>query len=139
MSSLYESKRKDEASVELACLRSIIGKTESINICKNYIIDGINNEYNDNLSLIFSKLLFDDSTYFRYVLISFQKNGIIIEPNEITILDNILSTLNEEIQTLYKPIVKTLLNKPFDERMPIIYAQIKKRLLEEYIDFFKKK
>jgi hypothetical protein len=140
MSSIvYDSDRKTEASVELACFRSIIGKQQSINICEKYIYDGINNENNDLLSLIFSKLLFDDSTYFRYVLISFQKNGIIIDPDEIIILDNILSTLNEEIQTLYKPIVQNLLNKPFDDRMPIIYAQIKKRLLEEYIDFFTQK
>jgi hypothetical protein len=138
-SNVYETDRKNEASLELACFRSIIGKQESINICEKYIYDGINNDNNDLLSLIFSKLLFDDSTYFRYVLISFQKNGIIIDPDEIIILDNILSTLNEEIQTLYKPIVKNLLNKPFDDRMPIIYGQIKKRLIEEYIDFFTQK
>ena len=137
MSSIvYESKRKDEASVKLAYFRSIIGKPECINICEKYINDNIDNENNDMLSLIMSELIFDDSTYFRFIYISFQKDGIIIDPDEITILDNILSTLNKEIQTLYKPIIQTLLNKPFDTNMSIFYAQIKKRILQGYIEMF---
>lgn len=119
MSTVSESKRKNEASLKLAYVRSIIGKTECINICEKYMNDNIDNENNDMLSLIMSELIFDDSTYFRFIYISFQKDGIITDPVEITILDNILSTLNEEIQTLYKPIVQNLLNKPFDTNMPI--------------------
>ena len=49
-----------------------------------------------------------------------------------------LVTLNEEIQTLYKPIIQTLLNKPFDTNMPIFYSQIKKRILEGYLEMFDK-
>ena len=85
-----------------------------------------------------AELIFDDSTYFRFNYISFQKDGIITDPDEITILDNILSTLNKEIQTLYKPIIQTLLNKPFDTNMPIFYSQIKKRILQGYIEMFDK-
>jgi hypothetical protein len=137
MSSIvYESKRKDEASVKLAYFRSIIGKPECINICEKYINDNIDNENNDMLSLIMSELIFDDSTYFRFIYISFQKDGIIIDPDEITILDNILSTLNKEIQILYKPIIQTLLNKPYDNKMLILYNQIKKRLLKGYVEMF---
>ena len=136
MSALYESKRKHEASLKLAYFRSIIGKTECINICEKYINNNIDNENNDMLSLIMAELIFDDSTYFRFIFISFQKDGVITDPDEITILDNILSTLNEEIQTLYKPIIQTLLNKPFDTNMPIFYAQIKKRILQGYIEMF---
>ena len=77
-----------------------------------------------------AKLIFDDSTYFRFIYISFQKDGIITDLDEITILDNILSTLNEEIQNL--------LNKPFDTNMPIFYAQIKKRILQGYVEMFDK-
>ena len=138
MSAVYESKRKDEASVKLACLRKIIGKIECINICEKYINDGIDDEYNHTLSLIMSELIFDDSTYFKFIYISFQKDGIITDPDEITILDNILSTLNKEIQTLYKPIIQTLLNKPFDTNMPIYCAKIKKRILQGYIEMFDK-
>ena len=136
MSNVYESKRKHEASLKLAYFRSIIGKTECINICEKYMNDNIDNENNDMLSLIIAELIFDDSTYFRFIYISFQKDGIITDPDEITILDNILSTLNKEIQTLYKPIIQTLLNKPFDTNMPIFYAQIKKRILQGYVEMF---
>jgi hypothetical protein len=136
MSAVYESKRKHEASVKLAYFRSIIGKTECINICEKYMNDNINDENNDMLSLIMAELIFDDSTYFRFIYISFQKDGIITDPDEITILDNILSTLNKEIQTLYKPIIQNLLNKPFDTNMPIFYAQIKKRILQGYVEMF---
>jgi len=90
--------------------------------------DNIDNENNDMLSYIMAELIFDDSTYFRFIYISFQKDGIITDPDEITILDNILSTLNKEIQTL--------LNKPFDTNMPIFYSQIKKRILQGYIEMF---
>ena len=72
----------------------------------------------------------------KLIFVSFQKDGIITDPNEITNLDTILSKLNNEIQTLYKPIIQTLLNKPYDNKMLILYTQIKKRLLEEYINFF---
>ena len=133
---VYESERKREASLKLAYFRSIIGKTECINICEKYMNDNINDENNDMLSLIMAQLIFDDSTYFRFIYISFQKDGIITDPDEITILDNILSTLNKEIQTLYKPIIQTLLNKPFDTNMPIFCAQIKKRILQGYIEMF---
>lgn len=136
MSAVYESKRKHEASLKLAYFRSIIGKTECINICEKYMNDNIDNENNDMLSLIMAELIFDDSTYFRFIYISFQKDGIITDPDEITILDNILSTLNKEIQTLYKPIIQTLLNKPFDTNMPIFYSQIKKRILQGYVEMF---
>jgi hypothetical protein len=136
MNDVYESKRKHEASIKLAYFRSIIGKTECINICEKYINDTINNENNDILSLIMAELVFDDSTYFRFIYISFQKDGIITDPDEIVILDNILSTLNNEIQTLYKPIIQTLLNKPFDSNMPIFYGQLKKRILQGYIEMF---
>ena len=136
MSTVSESKRKNEASLKLAYVRSIIGKTECINICEKYMNDNIDNENNDMLSLIMAELIFDDSTYFRFIYISFQKDGIITDPDEITILDNILSTLNEEIQTLYKPIIQNLLNKPFDTNMPIFYAQIKKRILQGYVEMF---
>jgi hypothetical protein len=148
MSNLYESKpesesdsesdskRKYEASVKLAYFRSIIGKPECINICEKYINDGINNENNDMLSLLMAELLFDDSTYFRFIYISFQKDGIITDPDEIVILDNILSSLNQSIQTLYKPIIQTLLNKPFDSNMSIFYSQLKKRILQGYIEMF---
>ena len=146
MSNLYESKpesdseseRKYEASVKLAYFRSIIGKPECINICEKYINDGINNENNDMLSLLMAELLFDDSTYFRFIYISFQKDGIITDPDEIVILDNILSSLNQSIQTLYKPIIQTLLNKPFDSNMSIFYSQLKKRILQGYIEMFNK-
>jgi len=134
----YESKRKREASVKLAYFRSIIGKSECINICEKYINDNIDNENNDMLSYIMAELIFDDSTYFRFIYISFQKDGVITDPNEITILDNILSTLNEEIQTLYKPIIQTLLNKPFDTNMSIFYSLLKKRILEGYLEMFDK-
>jgi hypothetical protein len=133
---VYESKRKNEASLKLAYFRSIIGNIECINICQKYINDNIDNENNDMLSLIMSELIFDDSTYFRFIFISFQKDGIITDLDEITILDNILSKLNDEIQTLYKPIIQTLLNKPFDTNMPIFYSQIKKRILQGYIEMF---
>ena len=136
MSAVYESKRKHEASLKLAYFRSIIGKTECINICEKYMNDNIDNENNDMLSLIIAELIFDDSTYFRFIYISFQKDGIITDPDEITILDNILSTLNKEIQTLYKPIIQTLLNKPFDTNMPNFYSQIKKRILQGYVEMF---
>ena len=138
MSTVSESKRKHEASLKLAYFRSIIGKPECINICEKYMNDNIDNENNDMLSLIMAELIFDDSTYFRFIYISFQKDGIITDLDEITILDNILSKLNEEIQTLYKPIIQTLLNKPFDTNMPIFYAQIKKRILQGYVEMFDK-
>ena len=138
MSNVYESKRKHEASLKLAYFRSIIGKTECINICEKYMNDNIDNENNDMLSLIIAELIFDDSTYFRFIYISFQKDGIITDPDEITILDNILSTLNEEIQTLYKPIIQNLLNKPFDTNMSIFYSLLKKRILEGYLEMFDK-
>jgi len=132
-----ESERKYKASLKLAYFRlKIIGKPECINICEKYINDGINNKNNDMLSLLMAELLFDDSTYFRFIYISFQKDDIITDPDEITILDNILSKLNKEIQTLYKPIIKTLLNKPFDTNMSIFYAKIKKRILQGYIEMF---
>ena len=133
---VYETERKNEASLKLAYFQSIIGKSECINICEKYMNDNIDNENNDMLSLIIAELIFDDSTYFRFIYISFQKDGIITDPDEITILDNILSTLNKEIQTLYKPIIQTLLNKPFDTNMPIFYAQIKKRILQGYVEMF---
>jgi hypothetical protein len=136
MSAVYESKRKHEASLKLAYFRKIIGKTECINICEKYILDDINNENNDMLSLIMAELLFDDSTYFRFIFVSFQKDGIITDPDQITILDNILSNLNDEIKTLYKPIIQTLLNKPYDDKMLILYDQIKKRLLKGYVEMF---
>ena len=139
MTSLYESKRKHEASLKLAYFRSIISKSECINICEKYINEGINNENNDILSLIMAELLFDDSTYFRFIYVSFQKDGIITDPEEISILDNILSNLNNEIQTLYKPIIQTLLNKPYDNKMLILYIQIKKRLLKGYVEMFDEK
>ena len=88
------------------------------------------------LSLLMAELLFDDSTYFRFIYISFQKDGIITDPDEIVILDNILSSLNQSIQTLYKPIIQTLLNKPFDSNMSIFYSQLKKRILQGYIEMF---
>ena len=138
MSAVYESERKREASLKLAYFRSIIGKTECINICEKYMNDNINDENNDMLSLIMAQLIFDDSTYFRFIYISFQKDGIITDPDEITILDNILSNLNDEIQTLYKPIIQTLLNKPYDDKMSILYYQIKKRLIQGYIEMFDK-
>ena len=143
MSNVYESKlepeseRKYKASLKLAYFRSkIIGKSECINICEKYINDGINNKNNDMLSLLMAELLFDDSTYFRFIYISFQKDGIITDPDKIIILDNILSSLNQAIQTLYKPIIQTLLNKPFDSNMIIFYSQLKKRILEGYIEMF---
>ena len=139
MSSIvYETERKHEASIKLAYFRSIIGKSECINICKKYMNDNIDNENNDMLSYIMAELIFDDSTYFRFIYISFQKDGVITDLNEITILDNILSTLNEEIQTLYKPIIQTLLNKPFDTNMSIFYSLLKKRILEGYLEMFDK-
>jgi len=136
MSAVYESKRKHEASLKLAYFRKIIGKTECINICEKYINDGIDNENNDMLSLIMAELVFDDSTYFRFIYILSQKDGIITDINEITILDNILSNLNDQIKNLYKPIIQTLLNKPFDSNMPIFYSQLKKRILQGYIEMF---
>jgi hypothetical protein len=138
MSSVYEieSKRKHEASLKLAYFQSIIGKTECINICEKYILDNIDNENNDMLSLLMAELLFDDSTYFRFIFVSFQKDGIITDPDEIAILDNILFNLNNEIQTLYKPIIQTLLNKPYDNKMSILYYQIKKRLIKGYVEMF---
>jgi hypothetical protein len=136
MNAVYESERKHEASIKLAYFKSIIGKTECINICEKYMNDDINNENNDMLSLIMAELLFDDSTYFRFIFVSFQKDGIITDPDEITILDNILSKLNDEIKTLYKPIIQTLLNKPYDNKMLILYNQIKKRLLKGYVEMF---
>ena len=51
MSAVYESKRKQEASLKLAYFRLIIGKTECINICEKYINDNINDKNNDMLSL----------------------------------------------------------------------------------------
>jgi hypothetical protein len=98
--------------------------------------DNINNENNDMLSLIMAQLIFDDSTYFRFIFVSFQKDGIITDPDKITNLDNILSKLNNEIQILYKPIIQTLLNKPYDNKMLILYNQIKNRLLKGYIEMF---
>jgi hypothetical protein len=136
MSAVYESKRKHEASLKLAYFRKIIGKSECINICEKYMNDNIDDENNDMLSLIMAELIFDDSTYFRFIYISFQKDSVITDPDKITILDNILSKLNDEIQTLYKPIIQTLLNKPFDTNMPIFYSQIKKRILKGYIEMF---
>jgi hypothetical protein len=137
MSSIvYETERKHKASLKLGYFRSIIGKSECINICEKYMNDDINNENNDMLSLIMAELLFDDSTYFRFIFVSFQKDGIITDPDEITILDNILSKLNDEIKTLYKPIIQTLLNKPYDNKMLILYNQIKKRLLKGYVEMF---
>ena len=85
-----------------------------------------------------AELIFDDSTYFRFIYTSFQKDGIITDLDEITILDNILSKLNDEIQTLYKPIIQTLLNKPFDTNMSIFYSLLKKRILEGYLEMFDK-
>jgi hypothetical protein len=139
MSSIvYETERKHEASLKLAYFRSIIGKSECINICEKYMNDNIDNENNDMLSLIMAKLIFDDSTYFRFIYVSIQKDGVITDPDEITILDNILSKLNDEIQILYKPIIQTLLNKPYDNKMSILYYQIKKRLLKGYVEMFDK-
>ena len=135
---VYETERKHEASLKLAYFQSIIGKSECINICEKYMNDNIDDENNDMLSLIMAKLIFDDSTYFRFIYVSFQKDGVITDPDEITILDNILSKLNDEIQTLYKPIIQTLLNKPYDDKMSILYYQIKKRLLKGYIEMFDK-
>jgi hypothetical protein len=135
---VYETERKHEASLKLAYFQKIIGTSECINICEKYMNDDINNENNDMLSLIMAELLFDDSTYFRFIFVSFQKDGIITDPDKITILDNILSNLNDEIQTLYKPIIQTLLNKPYDDKMPILYYQIKKRLIKGYIEMFDK-
>ena len=34
-----------------------------------------------------AELIFDDSTYFRFIYISFQKDGIITDPDEITIFE----------------------------------------------------
>jgi len=133
---LYETERKYKASIELACFRKIINKIECINICEKYMNDGIDDEYNHTLSLIMAELLFDDSTYFRFIFVSFQKDGIITDPDKITNLDNILSKLNNEIQILYKPIIQTLLNKPYDNKMLILYNQIKNRLLKGYIEMF---
>jgi hypothetical protein len=133
---VYETERKHEASLKLAYFRSIIGKSECINICEKYMNDNIDDENNDMLSLIMAKLIFDDSTYFRFIYVSFQKDGVITDPDEITILDNILSKLNDEIQSLYKPIIQTLLNKPYDNKMSILYYQIKKRLIKGYIEMF---
>jgi hypothetical protein len=135
---LYETERKHEASLKLAYFQSIIGKSECINICEKYMNDNIDDENNDMLSLIMAKLIFDDSTYFRFIYVSFQKDGVITDPDEITILDNILSELNDEIKTLYKPIIQTLLNKPYDDKMSILYYQIKKRLIKGYIEMFDK-
>ena len=139
MTIVYETERKNSASRVLALFRAKIGMQECINICEKYINDGINNENNDILTLIMAELLFDDSTYFRFIFVSFQKDGIITDPDEISILDNILSKLNDEIQTLYKPIIQTLLNKPYDNKMLILYTQIKKRLLKGYIEMFDEK
>jgi hypothetical protein len=135
---VYETETKHEASLKLAYFRSIIGKSECINICEKYMNDNIDNENNDMLSLIMAKLIFDDSTYFRFIYVSIQKDGVITDPDEITILDNILSKLNDEIQILYKPIIQTLLNKPYDNKMSILYYQIKKRLLKGYVEMFDK-
>ena len=38
-----------------------------INICEKYMNDNIDNENNDMLSLIIAELIFDDSTYFRFI------------------------------------------------------------------------
>ena len=133
---LYETERKYNSSIELALFRNKVGKPQCINICEKYINDGIDDEYNDKLSLLMAELVFDDSTYFRFIYILSQKDGIITDVNEITILDNILSTLNDKIKILYKPIIQTLLNKPFDSNMPIFYAQLKKRILQGYIEMF---
>ena len=92
----YESKRKREASVKLAYFRSIIGKSECINICEKYINDNIDNENNDMLSYIMAELIFDDSTYFRFIYISFQKDGVITDDNRIVAALETINTLKNK-------------------------------------------
>jgi len=134
---LYENNRKEYAIEQLAYFRVIIGgHAECINICKKYIEDSISNENNDILSLILSDLLLDDCTYIKFMILNFQKDGKITNPAEINILHNLLLNFDKKIQVFYIPIIKNLLNKYFRTSRKNLYINIKKNLLQEYIDIF---
>ena len=93
-------------------------------------------EDNDILSLILSDLLLDDCKYIKFMILNFQKDGKIINPDEIIILHNLLLNFDEKIQVFYKPIIDNLLNKYFHTSWKNNYIKIKKKLLQEYIDIF---
>lgn len=132
----YESNRKEYAIEQLAYFHVIIGHDECINICKKFIEDGISNEDNDILSLILSDLLLDDCKYIKFMILNFQKNGKITNPDEIARLHSLLLKFDEKIQVFYRPIINNLLNKYFRTSRKILYINMKKKILKEYIDIF---
>jgi hypothetical protein len=133
------NKKKINVIDTLAYFHVIVGNNECINISKKFIADRISNENNEILSLIIAELVLDDSTYFRFVLLSFEKDGPITDTNKITLLDNLLLKLNKRIQNFYRPIIDTTLNRPHDVRKLKIYIKLKRKILSEYINIFDKK
>ena len=70
------------------------------------------------------------------MILNFQKNGRITNPDEIAMLHSLLLKFDEKIQVFYRPIINNLLNKYFRTSRKILYINIKKKILQEYIDIF---
>jgi len=130
---LYEPKRRlEDAADLLARFRAEKGIVECTILCREYILNEVDNKDNDLLSLIISKLFLDDFNYFSFMLLGVQKEKPISE-DDLQMLRNLLSKFNQETQTFYALIIPALLNTAFDINKRKIYINIKKELFQEYI------